>query len=313
MKPRILVTLQLAQAEQEYMLSRIPEAEVRFVPSERAAEPDLSWATVVFGNVAPAERLLPHRELRWLHTPNVGLDDYQDLLERCPNLRITRASGVVDDAVAEHAVAMLLYLTRGLDVLARAQQQHAWSRQAFMARGVTVVAGKSAHVLGYGAIARCLVEKLLGLGMRVCVYRRQACGKDPRVERFHAFESLPREAANADVLLCLLPDQPQTRHLVSADVLRAMKRSAYVVNVGRGSVVDESALAEALSRGRLAGTALDVFDTEPLSATSSLWDLSNVLISPHVAGRFDMEVRRHVEQFVRLARQFAGETEGSRA
>jgi phosphoglycerate dehydrogenase-like enzyme len=286
------------------MRSLLPDAELRFVPGVRAQPSDLSWPGVIFGNVKPPERLFPHRNLRWLHTPNVGVDDYRCLLEHRPDLRVTRGSGVVDDAVAEHAVAMLLYLTRGLGVLARAQQTHAWGREAFMACGATVLAGKSAHVLGYGAIAQRLVDKLLGLGMRVCVYRRKACGSDPRVERFYAFESLPREVHEADVLVCLLPDKPQTRRLVNAQVLGALKRSAYLVNVGRGSVLDELALIDALSTRRLAGAALDVFESEPLSPTSALWDLDNVLVSPHVAGRFEAEIHRHMEQFAGLVTDF---------
>jgi phosphoglycerate dehydrogenase-like enzyme len=173
-----------------------------------------------------------------------------------------------------------------------------------MARGGgQVLAGKSAHVLGYGPIARCLVEKLLGLRLRVCVYRRAAEGDDVRVERFLSFDSLPREVGDADALFALLPDKPQTRRLIDATVLAAMKPSAYVVNVGRGSSVDEAALVEALSAGRIAGAALDVFEAEPLAASSPLWDLENVLISPHVAGRFDQEMRRHVERFAGLLRE----------
>ncbi len=310
MRPRVLVTFPLAAAEQALLRELVPTAEFRFSAggSTEVAESDLAWAAVIFGNVKPADRLLPHRNVCWLHSPNVGLDAYEGLAKSRPDLRITHARGVVDDAVAEHAIAMLLCLTRSVDLLVRAQQKRAWDRQGFMARGSgRVLAGKSVHVLGYGPIARCLIDKLLGLRMRVSVYRRTAAGDDPRVERFLSFDALPREAGGADVLVALLPDKPQTRRLIDGRVLGAMKPSAYVVNVGRGSALDEAALVEALSADRIAGAALDVFEAEPLAPSSALWESDKVLISPHVAGRFDQEPRRHVERFAELLRESIGQ------
>ena len=298
---RILVTLPLPPAEQDYLRGALPDNEFRFVPAASATDDDLAWATTIFGNVAPARRLVPCTNLRWLHTPNVGLEAYAELPARRPDLRLTRAQGVNDDAVAEHAIAMLLFLTRGLDLLAEARLGRAWERQAYMNRGATVLAGKSAHVLGYGGIARCLVDKLLGLKMRVSIYRREARGDDPRVERFIELSALAVAIGDADAVLCVLPDHAETRGLISADVLERMKPSARLVNVGRGSVLDEQALARLLAERRLAGAALDVFEHEPLPPGSPLWDLPNVLISPHVAGRFDRELRGHCELFVYLA------------
>jgi phosphoglycerate dehydrogenase-like enzyme len=301
MDARVLVTLALPLAEQEFLQTQLADSEFRFRSASQVTDEDLDWATIMFGNLKPAERLIPRKNLRWLHTPNVGLEAYAELPKQRPDIKLTRSHGVNDHAVAEHALAMLLFLTRGLQLLAAAQAQQRWERAEYMARGATVLAGKTAHVLGYGGIARCLIDKLLGLGMQVCVYRREGHGDDARVQRYVPFAALPREIGGADVLFGVLPDHPATRQLVDEPVLAAMKRTAYLVNIGRGSLVNEAALARVLSAGRLAGAALDVFDTEPLRATSPLWEMANVLISPHVAGRFDAELRRHCDLFVRLA------------
>jgi phosphoglycerate dehydrogenase-like enzyme len=250
MNARVLVTLALPPAEQEFLKMQLPDSELRFRSGSDVSDDDLDWATVVFGNIKPPERLIPRKNLRWLHTPNVGLDGYVFLSKERPDLRLSRSQGVNDHAVAEHALAMLMFLTRGLHVLAAAQAQQQWGRAAYMAHGMTVLAGKVAHVLGYGGIGRCLVDKLLGLGMQVCVYRREGHGDNPRVKRYLPFGALLSEVASTDVLFGVLPDHPATRRLVNERVLDAMKRTAYIVNVGRGSVLDETALAGALSAGR---------------------------------------------------------------
>lgn len=307
MKPHVLVTLPLLPAEQQYLRDRLPRSDLRFLSASSVTDEDLAWATVLFGNLAPAERLIPRRNLRWLHTPNVGLEIYAALVQHRSDMNLTRSQGVNDHAVAEHALAMLLFLTRGLNVLAAAQPERRWERAAYMGCGATVLAGKNAHVLGYGGIARRLVDKLLGLEMQVCVYRREGHGDDARVQRYLPFARLSHEVGSADVLFCVLPDSPETRRLVDGQVLERVKPTAYLVNVGRGSVLDEAALARALANGQLAGAALDVFETEPLPATSPLWELPTVLISPHVAGRFDEETRQHCDQFITLMRDFSAE------
>ena len=136
-------------------------------------------------------------------------------------------------------------------------------------------------------MARAFIRKVSGLGIVVSVYRREAAGSDPHVHAFRALSALVNHCREADALVSILPDVAGTRRFISHRILSNMKPTACLVNLGRGAVLDEPALIEALQHGMIAGAALDVFVTEPLPHDSPLWDLENVLISPHVAGRFD--------------------------
>ena len=130
----------------------------------------------------------------------------------------------------------------------------------------------------------------------------EAAGSDQHVNAFRALSALASHCREADALVSILPDAPGTRGIISRQILSSLKPTAFVVNLGRGSALDESALVEALRHKAIAGAALDVFATEPLPHNSPLWEFENVLISPHVAGRFDSESQLHIGQFLeRLA------------
>jgi phosphoglycerate dehydrogenase-like enzyme len=295
---RILITLPLAQHDRQYLSLRLGGFDLRFAAPP--SDDDLHWAQAIFGNVSPGARLIPHENIVRLHTPNVGLDSYAFLRQARPDLEITNSVGVMDDAVAEHGLALLLALTRCLPLLVDGKTARAWMQRSFSeACGATTIAGKSAHVLGYGRIARTLVTRLAGLGMKLTVYRRQPRGDDPLVERFLALGELAEHVRHADVLVSILPEYPETREIISERVLGAMQPTAYLINLGRGSAIDEPALVTALQSGRLAGAGLDVFQQEPLAETSPFWALPNLILSPHVAGRFDQEMRLHIEGFLR--------------
>ena len=303
MKSRVLVTLPIRDADYAYLCSSLGNADTRLAEADGPSNADLRWADVVLGNLKPSSLLLDYPNIGWLHSPNVGLDAYRSVCEARPELVVSNSKGIVDHAVAEHAVALLLAMTRSLSVLIDAQRRHSWALIDDYSIHRTTVAGKSVHVLGYGSIARCLIGKLSGLGARVCVYRRRARGRDLKVERFLAYSQLELEVASADALMVLLPEAVETRGMVGEEVLAAMPPHAFLVNVGRGTTVDEEALVVELQRYGIRGAALDVFAHEPLPPESPLWDLPNVLISPHIAGRFDQEMRMQVEGFVSVWRE----------
>lgn len=252
---------------------------------------ELEQTTVILGN-APPDAIAEARSVRWLHSPNVGLEAYEGLRTARPDLTVTNSHGVMDDAVAEHGLALVLALARGLPGLLAAQSEHEWRRGGY-APGV--LRGQSLHLLGYGPIARRFADIAAGIGLEITVYRREA-SRDAPVAR--SFDDLEEAIGEADILVSLLPDTPRTRRLVDARVLAAMKDTSIVVSLGRGAVIDQQALVDALQSGRLAGAALDVFEQEPLSAESPLWDLPNVIVTPHVAGRHSEEMAMHVEAFL---------------
>jgi phosphoglycerate dehydrogenase-like enzyme len=309
MYPRILVTLPLSDQRLRHLKTRSRGASVRLADAATASDQDLAWAEIILGNLKPPSRLLQYPNIRWLHSPNVGLDAYLDVAAGRSGLVISNTRGIADDVVSEHALALLLALTRAVPAMVRAQARQQFDRDAFQGDRCVTLSGRNVHVLGYGSIARCLVRKLHGLSMKVTVYRRKAEGSDPNVDQFVALEQVTKFITNADVLINLLPDVSETRGLINHSVFEAMKPTAFFVNVGRGATVDEAAMIETLRLGRLRGAALDVFAVEPLVAESPLWTLPTVLLSPHVGGRFDREMELQIDGFLEKLADHHGKAE----
>ena len=246
-------------------------------------------ALVVWGNrredlVAVAGRM---PNLRWVQTLAAGPDAVLSA-GFAPGVVVTSGVGLHDATVTEHALALTLALLRRLPQAAAAQAQHRWADeiggiQPLRPDGaVTSLIGARVLVWGFGNIGRNLAPLLRGLGAEVRGVARTAGrrnGFDVVAE-----EDLNAELARTDVLIMILPATPQTERALDADRLAALPPHAFVVNVGRGSTVDEDALADALTSGGIAGAAVDVTAVEPLPADSALWDLPNLLITPHAAG-----------------------------
>ncbi|MGY1744204.1 NAD(P)-dependent oxidoreductase [Blastococcus sp. SYSU D00695] len=246
-------------------------------------------ALVVWGN-RPADLAAVAGEmprLRWVQSLAAGPDAV--LAAGFPaGVAVTSGAGLHDAPVTEHAVALVLSLVRRLPAAARAQAAHRWARelgglQPLHPEGpVTTLLGARVLVWGFGSIGATLAPVLRALGASVRGVARSAGERAgfPVV----AEDELEAELACTDVLVMVLPATGATRHALDARRLAALPASAYVVNVGRGSTVDEAALVDALAAGRLAGAALDVTETEPLPPGSPLWDAPGLLLTPHAAG-----------------------------
>jgi phosphoglycerate dehydrogenase-like enzyme len=212
--------------------------------------------------------------LRWLHTFSAGIDHPIFGQFRDKGVRITTSSGASATPIARTVMLYLLGLSRDIRRVLRDQAAHAWHPVPF-----DDIDGKVIGVIGMGPIAREVIRMSAALGMRPIGMRRAVLGDEP-CETW-TLDRLPELAGRADVLAIALPLTDDTRHIISADVLAAMKPGAVFVNVGRGELVDEPALIDALSSGRLGGAGLDVFVDEPLSPESPIWDLDNVIVTPH--------------------------------
>jgi phosphoglycerate dehydrogenase-like enzyme len=208
--------------------------------------------------------------------------------------------GMSAEPMAEFGLALVLALLKQLPFFVAAQREHAW-RRALPAR----IAGRTLGILGLGAIGGALAVKAAALGMRVIGTQRTP-KLHPAVERIAPPEQTDRVLAEADVVVLLLPLTNETRGLLSRERLARTKRGAWLVNLARGGIVDEAALADALRSGQLAGAAFDVFAEEPLPATSPLWDVPNLWITPHMAGGFpeilDETTRLFAENVARVER-----------
>jgi len=235
---------------------------------------------VISGNVD--ERFLRAPNLRWVHCDAAGLERSASPAVFEKGLQVTSSSGRTAPALAEHCLFfMLAFAYRFTDFLA-AQRNHQWgiSGQDEL-RGLV---GRTVGIIGLGNTGRALALRAKALDMRVLGHRRRA-GETPGVDvltstdRGERIDDLLRES---DFVVLAVPLSDTTHHLIGARELALMKPGAVIVNIARGSVIDEAALIETLRAGRILGAGLDVFDREPLPADSPLWDLPNVLITPHL-------------------------------
>ncbi|WP_441232349.1 D-2-hydroxyacid dehydrogenase [Tardiphaga sp. 215_C5_N2_1] len=195
---------------------------------------------------------------------------------------VCNASEIWSPVVAEHAVALMLGLIRRLPQLERRRIARLWDRGSLNA-SLSSLDGATIGILGYGAIGREIAQRLRPFGAGVIGFSRSAkpCAVASRVA---PMSGLDRELPDLDMLVNVMPSSAATRHFINPDILSRLKLSAFFVNVGRGATVDETALIDYLRSNRIAGAALDVFETEPLPSDSPLWDLDNVILSPHAAG-----------------------------
>jgi phosphoglycerate dehydrogenase-like enzyme len=260
-------------------------AHIAFVSRDvtgRSTKHDLTPATRRFYD---AMRAAP--ELRWVHAHSAGVDRpiFLELLQR--GVHVTTSSGANARTVAHAALAGMLALARRLPLLREAQREHAW-RPLLLDAAPRDLAGQTAVIVGYGAIGQRLAKLLDALEMNVIVVRREA-RNDNIVPRTIDFAGLDAVLPGADWLILACPLTPQTTRLIDARRLALLPQQAHFVNVARGEVVVEADLIAALRNGALAGAYLDVFEHEPLSAASPLWDLPNVIVTPHMAGQADSQ------------------------
>lgn len=250
-----------------------------------AADPRLAKADVAFGQ-PPAEDCRDFSRLRWVALTSAGYARYErdDVFEalRDRGAALTNASSVFAEPCAQHALAMMLGLSRGLpesvaEQLGERRWAHAERRSA-----CRLLNGQTVLLLGYGAIARRLVELLAPFGMKIYALRRRVYSE--RGVHLIPEEKLSAVLPLADHVVDLLPENEASQRFVNARRLALCKPGAYFYNLGRGPTVDETALAEALACGRLGGAWLDVFCVEPLPPSHPLWMVKNCWITPHSAG-----------------------------
>lgn len=268
-------------------------------------DPDRLKDVEISGGFKPPKELILNGRLKWHHAFSAGMDwmfSYEDHLNL--PMVLTNSSGIHAVCMSEHTLAMILAYERSLPLFVRNQEKHHWQP---LPRGgrLETIAGKTMLILGLGAIGERLAKLAKALDMRIIGVRRQPELASEWVDEMVGQDHLDEKLPESDYIVCLLPNTPDTHHILGAKQFEVMKKSAFVVNLGRGVHVDEVALAEALQAGKIRAAALDTFETEPLPADSPLWSMENVLISPHCAGfqpDYGFEARklfiRNLEKFL---------------
>jgi phosphoglycerate dehydrogenase-like enzyme len=217
--------------------------------------------------------------LRWVHAASAGVGNLLFPGMRDSEVRLTNSRGVFDEPMAEYVLGLVLAFAKDLPTTIRMQQRKRWNH-----RETERLAGSRALVVGTGPIGRAIARKLGAAGVIVSGVGRVARTADPDFGDVVPMADLRAALPDHDWVVLAAPLTPETTGLVDATALRAMRRTARLVNVGRGGLVSQSDLVDALDSGEIAGAAFDVFPDAPLPPSSPLWDMPNVLISPHMSG-----------------------------
>ena len=250
-------------------------------------------AEAYYGFGIPRLLFLEAQRLRWAHSAAAGVGTalYREMVES--DVSFTNSAGIHAIPIAEYVVAGVLHFLRGLDIALDQQRRIEWDKAPFVAIDSVLreVDSVRALIVGVGGIGGAIGERLTALGARCTgVRRRVGLGPPAGFERAIGLDDLDAELPNHDVVVLAAPQTAETDGLLTAERLDLLPRTAIVVNVARGALVDEEALAARLKNGRLRGAVLDVFRQEPLAPTSDLWKLRQVLLTPHVSpvspGRF---------------------------
>jgi phosphoglycerate dehydrogenase-like enzyme len=239
--------------------------------------------------------------LRWIHARSAGLDHVLVPEVVAHPAVLTNGRGAFSPALAEFVLAALLFFAKDLRRLVAQQAAGVW--EPFDTERLE---GRTVGIVGYGDIGRAAAARLRPLGVAILALRRrpQLSAEDALASETLSPDGLLDLMARADDVVVTAPLTPQTRGLVGREAIAAMKTTAVLINVGRGPVVDEAALVEALEQGRIRGAALDVFETEPLRPESPLWRLPNVLLSPHCADHVPGWVDEAMQVFLRQLERF---------
>ncbi|RLC63970.1 MAG: D-2-hydroxyacid dehydrogenase [Chloroflexi bacterium] len=253
----------------------------------------LAEAEIIYGARPPKNVIARAPKLKWIQTTDAGVDSFldSDIIES--SVIVTNTSGGVHAvSIAECVLEMMLMFVKKMPLCFQLKQERQWKMF-----NLTVLHSKTVGIVGLGSIGRQVARLSKAFGMRVLATRRstRSATRTRSVDMLFSQDQLPQLLSDSDFVVLALPLTPETNNLIGEEELRAMKPTAYLINIARGNIVDEATLTRALEENWIAGAGLDVFVTEPLPIESRLWELPNVIFSPHVAAEiedYDLQATR---------------------
>lgn len=244
--------------------------------------------------------------LKWVQNGGAGVERFMSPEFIASSIILTNAQGVYAIPIADHVMAFVLHFARGFGYFMEKQREQKWADWG--ERNLDELNEKTLGIIGLGGIGSEVAKRAKGFGMRVIATRRRPEKGSDYADEVRGDDSLDWVLAESDYVAICAPLTNRTRHLIGEEQLRAMKPTAYLINIARGGLIDENALCKALKEGDIAGAGLDVFAQEPLPADSRLWELPNLMITPHRAGDSPRSHERFMELFCEnLRRYLAGE------
>jgi len=292
----------------ESIRERYPEMGVLHLPNYDTLPRELPDTNIFVGYSLRAEQIVYARELKWIHSTAAGVAQLMYPELRQSGITVTNASGIFSVPMAEHTMGLILAMARNFPDSVRYQDTSKWSVQDLWDKPqhLTEINGSVLLIVGHGSIGRELARRAKGFDMRVWGMTRSGNGDSANAEKILPVSQLNEALPHADYVVISAPETSQTKHLIGAEQIARMKRGARLINVARGSLLDEAALVDALQSGALGGAALDVTGMEPLPAQAPLWHAPNLFITPHTSAISERLWLRETELFLKLLDEWFG-------
>jgi phosphoglycerate dehydrogenase-like enzyme len=303
-----------AQAQTKIVVTGLSPDEVAQLQAAAPAGVTIAAATpqTLAGEIADADGIIGSvnaqlfrtaKKLRWIQTHSAGVDGlrYPELISS--NVTLTNAKIVMGPNIADHAFALLLTMTRGMNRATANKPAEEWRRGDY--GNLIELSGKTAVIVGVGGIGMQIAQRAKGFGMRVLGVDPKDIPYSPVVDSVVKPDRLDEVMPQADVVFVAAPLTQESRGMIGPRQFELMKKGAYFIAVSRGGLYQTPALVKALDSGHLGGAGLDVTDPEPLPKGHALWKFENVVITPHVAGQSDLMPKRRIELFKENIRRFA--------
>lgn len=293
----------------EAIRGRWPQMRVVQAPNFDSLPQELPDTHIFVGASLRSEQFVQATQLQWIHSTAAGVSQLMYPELRDSGVVVTNPSGIFSVPMAEHTMGMILAQARNFPDAVRFQDAAKWAQQDLWDKPqhLTEINGTLLLIIGYGSIGREVAQRARAFDMRVWGVTRSGKGDAAPAEKILPASQLHEALPHADYVVVAAPETAETKHLMGAEQIALMKSGARLINVARGSLVDESALLAALQTGQLGGAAMDVASQEPLAATSPLWKAPNLFITPHTSGVSDRLWHRQTELLLRLLEEwFAG-------
>jgi D-2-hydroxyacid dehydrogenase (NADP+) len=291
----------------EAVRRRWPEMRVVHLTTYDGLPAELPDTDIFVGfNLLP-DQLVAARKLKWIHVTAAGVAQLMRPDVQSSGITVTNSRGIHAIPMAEHTMGMLLALARKFPACLHFQDAHNWAQQEIWESKPSELHGATLLIVGFGAIGNEIARRARAFGMRVLAVTRSGRGDATLAERIYSASELLHALPEADYVVLAAPDTPESQRMIGARELKVMKPNAFLLNVARGTLIDEPALVDALSRNVIAGAALDVAEKEPLAPESPLWKLKNVFITPHTSAVSEQLWPRQTELLLEnLDRWFTG-------
>jgi phosphoglycerate dehydrogenase-like enzyme len=281
---KIAISFSLDKKNIEKITSNFETIEIEQSINEKELISLIGEAEVLFGGIFSPKIFEPAKKLRWIQTTGAGVEQF--LIPQVVNSQVvvTNAGTIFSSAMAEHVFALMLSLTKKMRFFNHNQETKRWDRLGgYLGQSLDGLKGKTVGIVGFGSVGQKVARIAKAFDMKV-ITNKDAPEKPKYVDKMVSRQNLDLLLAKSDFVVLTLPYTFESEGLIGQEQLKRMKKSSFLINISRGKIVKEDALVEALEEGWISGAGLDVFEQEPLPATSKLWEFSNVVITPHMAG-----------------------------